>query len=201
MWKLYLKIPAYSTGTRKSPFHRGRGSHILLAITEDHIPQIPVSKKAHSQHYPHTRWLYILQPAVRGSDYSPAIAISDDKLVTENFRDRKKKEIMGWISMSSLIPLYTIHPLFVHVCTKFQHSTCRPVWQTFWALWTGVKEKWIKGRIRAAAWFWYTRYIYPLSMCVPSLNFIGHTIPAKIETKFFNIWKLERKKTEDIKDK
>ena len=41
--------------------------------------------------------LHKLTRAVRGSDYSPAIALSEakDKLVTENWKDREKKYIQG----------------------------------------------------------------------------------------------------------
>ena len=89
--------------------------------------------------------------AVRGSDYSPTIVLSEekDKSVTENWRERKmdqssfnfmgltvpeksatkffniwklerkkNEEIKGWISSSSLIPVYTIY-----IC---QLSTCVP---------------------------------------------------------------------------
>ena len=45
----------------------------------------------------------------------------------------------------------------------------------------------------------YTWYIHPMSMCVSSFNFIGLTVPEKSATKIFNVWKLERKKTEEIK--
>ena len=48
----------------------------------------------------------------------------------------------------------------------------------------------------AVAWFRYTKYIHPLSTCVPSFNFLGLIVPKKIVTKIFNVWKLERKKNE-----
>ena len=36
-------------------------------------------------------------------------------------------------------------------------------------------------------------------MCVPSFNLLGLTVPEKIVTKNFNVWKLERKKNEKNK--
>ena len=57
----------------------------------------------------------------------------------------------------------------------------------------------IKGQIRAAAWFRYTQYICSLSMCVAGFNLLGLTVPEKSVTKNFNVWKLERKKKEEIK--
>ena len=35
--------------------------------------------------------------------------------------------------------------------------------------------------------------------CVPSFNLLGLTVPEKSVTKKFNVWKLERKKNEEIK--
>ena len=53
-----------------------------------------------------------------------------------------------------------------------------------------MKKK-TKGWIRAAAWFWYTPYIPPLSICVPSFNLLGLTVPEKNVTKclIFENWK------------
>ena len=47
--------------------------------------------------------------------------------------------------------------------------------------------------------FWYTRYIHPLSTCVPSFNLLGLTVPEKSVKKIFNAWKLARKKNEKNK--
>ena len=52
--------------------------------------------------------------------------------------------------------------------------------------------------IRAAAWFWHTRYFPPLSMCVPSFNLLGLTVPENSATKKFKVWKLVRKKNQEI---
>ena len=49
------------------------------------------------------------------------------------------------------------------------------------------KNEEIKGWIRAAAWFPYTRYTHPVSMCVPSFNLLGLTVPEKSVTKNFHL--------------
>ena len=38
-----------------------------------------------------------------------------------------------------------------------------------------------------------------LSMCGPSFNFVCLSVPEKREMNFFDIWKLERQKNEEIK--
>ena len=65
---------------------------------------------------------------------------------------------------------------------------------TLWAFSSGGLK--IKGWIRAAAWFRYTRYIHPFSTCVTSFNLLGLTVLEKKLTKNFNVRKLERKKNE-----
>ena len=50
----------------------------------------------------------------------------------------------------------------------------------------------IQERIRAAAWFRYTRCSSQFSTCVPSFNLLGLTVPEKSVTKNFYDWKLER---------
>ena len=84
--------------------------------------------------------------------------------------------IKGQISSSSLIPVYTIHPSI---------DFLRKLWWTFFNVWKLERKKneEIKGQIRATAWFWYIWYIHPLSMCVPSFNFVGLTVPEKSVTK------------------
>ena len=47
---------------------------------------------------------------------------------------------------------------------------------------------------RGPAWFQYTRYICPLSTCVPSFNLLALTIPEKSVMNNFNVWKLEKEK-------
>ena len=67
-------------------------------------------------------------------------------------------------------------------------------------------ENWRERKMRkqrdeyaGAAWFRYTQYICPLSTCVPSFNLLGLTVPEKSVTKNVHVWKLERKKNEEIK--
>ena len=56
-----------------------------------------------------------------------------EKSVTKHFNvwklERKKNEIKGQISRSSLIPVYMIHLFTVHVCTKFQCSRPHSFWE------------------------------------------------------------------------
>ena len=46
----------------------------------------------------------------------------DEKFQCWKLERKKNEEIKGWISSSSLIPIYMIHLPNVHVCTKFQSS-------------------------------------------------------------------------------
>ena len=114
--------------------------------------------------------------------------------------DRKKneKKNKGYINSTSLIPVYGIHLPIVQVCTKFQSSGSYSSWEkcdeTFQCLKIGEKEKWIRGQISSSL-IPYTRFICTLSTCVPSFNLLGLTAPEKN----FNVWKLERKKNEEIK--
>ena len=68
-----------------------------------------------------------------------------------------------------------------------------------WKLERKKNETKLKGWIRAAAWVRFTRNISSLSTCVPSFNLLGLTVHEKSVTKKFNVWKLERKKNEEIK--
>ena len=111
----------------------------------------------------------------------------------------KEKWIKGWISTSSLNLVYMIHLPTVHWCTNFQssrpHSSLEKCDEKFqsWKLERKKNEE-TKGQIRGAAWFWYTWYICPLSMCIPSFNLLGLIVPEKSVTKNFNVknWR-ERK--------
>ena len=55
-----------------------------------------------------------LTRAVRGSDYSPAIALSEETIISINWKleRQKKEEIIRWRSMRSLISVYTIHCIY-----------------------------------------------------------------------------------------
>ena len=111
---------------------------------------------------------------------------------------KKNEEIKGWISSSSLIPVYTIHLPTVQVCTKFESSRPHSSWEKcdekFQCLKIGEKEKWKnKGMNKCSSMI----AVYTIHLCVPSFNLLGLTVPEKSVTKIFNVWKLE--KNENIK--
>ena len=142
--------------------------------------------------------------AVRGSDCSPAIMLSEekDKFVTENWRERKIEQI----SSSSLISVYIIYASIVHMYTKFQLSRPHSSWEkcdkncNVWSLEWKKYEK-IKGLVSGSYWFWYTRYIHPMSTSVPSLKLLELTVPEKNVAQIWFFLTLEREKTEEITDK
>ena len=111
---------------------------------------------------------------------------------------------MEWVRSNSLIPVYTIHQLIVTMCTKFQlctpHSSSGKVWQKMfdWELERKKNEK-IKGQISSNSLILvYTIHPPTVHVCTkfqPSRP----TVPEKSVTKIFNVWKLERKKNEEIK--
>ena len=117
---------------------------------------------------------------------------------------KKNEEIKGQISSSSLNLVYTIHLPTVHVCTKCQSSRHHSYWQKCdekfqcWKLERKKNEE-IKGWIRAAAWFWYTWYICPLSTCVPIFKLLGLTVPEKSVMKSFKVENWRKRKNEEIK--
>ena len=139
----------------------------------------------------------LIKWAVRGCDYSPTIGLSEekDKLVTENLRQKKK-------STSSPVPLYTIHQPTVHACIKFKLSILHKSWEkcdenfNIWKLERKKNEE-IKGQIRSSSLI-PIYMIYP-PMWVPSFNLVGQTIQEKSVMKNSNVWKVERKKNEEIK--
>ena len=120
-------------------------------------------------------------------------------LMFENWTVRK---IKGQICSSHLIPVYMIHPPIVHVGTKFQPSRPHSSWEKFvtniFNVWILEKEK-IKGQISSSSLILvYT--IHPPTVQVwskfqPSRP---HSSWQKCDEKF-QCWKLERKKTEEIK--
>ena len=59
------------------------------------------------------------------------------------------------------------------------------------------KNEEIKGKIGSSSLI--VVYTYPLSTCVPNFNLLGLRVPEKSVTKNFNVWKLERRKNEEIK--
>ena len=112
--------------------------------------------------------------------------------------------IKGQISSSSLIPVFAIHLPTVHVCTKFQPSKLtvpeKSVTKNFnvWKLERKKNEE-IKGWIcRSSLIPVYTIHLPTVHVCTkfqPSRL----TVPEKSVMKNFNVWKLERKKNEEIK--
>ena len=90
----------------------------------------------------------------------------------------------------ALIQVYTIHQPTVHVCTRFQH--------VFQILRKMQLKVFIYGELTNLSrdvspkvigpwpWFWYTRYLSPLSMRVPSFNLIAFTVPEKSVSKNFH---------------
>ena len=60
--------------------------------------------------------------------------------------------------------------------------------------WRERKMKKLRDKYVAAAWFWYTGYIHPLSTCAPSFNLLGLTVPEKSVTKNFDTWIFEKEK-------
>ena len=62
--------------------------------------------------------------------FQPSRLQSSWEKCEENFNTwiLEKEKIKGWISSSSLILVYTIHPPTVHVCTKFQPSRLHNSW-------------------------------------------------------------------------
>ena len=96
------------------------------------------------------------------------------------------------------LSVYTIHPPIVHMGIRFQPSRPHSSWERcdknilMFENWRERKMKKYRNKYAAAAvWFWYTRYIQPLSMCAPSFNFLGLTVPEKsvMKTLIFEYWR------------
>ena len=124
----------------------------------------------------------------------------------ENWDRKKNEEIKGWISSSSLIPVYKIHLPTVHVCTFFFQSSrphssrekCEEKFQC-WKL-EKKKNKEIKGWISSSSLILvYMIHLPTVHVC--TLFFQSsrpHSSWEKCDKKF-QCWKLERKKNEEIK--
>ena len=104
----------------------------------------------------------------------------DQKFQCWKLERKKNEEIKGWISSSSLIPVYMIHLPTAYVCIKFQSSRPHSSWEK-------SDEKFRSSR--------YTWYICSLPTYVPSFN-LGPIVPKKSDEKF-QCWKLEKKKNEE----
>ena len=110
-----------------------------------------------------------------------------------------------WRKMLWKLSVYTTHPPIVHVGITFQSSRPHRSWEScdtnilMFENWRERKMRKIKDKYAAAAaWFWYTRYIHPLSMCASSFNFLCLTVPEKSVKKIL-ILEYWRKKKEKIK--
>ena len=121
-----------------------------------------------------------------------------EKSVMKNFNgwklERKKNEEIKEQIRGAAWFRYTRYICSLTMCTKFHCSRLHSSWEKcdkkFQCLKIGEKEnEEIKEQIRGAAWFRYTRYICPLSTCVPSFIVLGLTVSEKSEMKIF-IWKV-----------
>ena len=136
------------------------------------------------------------------------LTVPEKKVKKINVWKLEIKKNKGTNKSSSLISVYTIHLSTVHGCTKFQPSRPHSSWEKFdkkfsvWKLKRKKNEE-IKGWIcRSSLILVYTIRLplhLPLFMCVPSFSLLGLTAPEKSVTKNFNVWKLERKKSKEIK--
>ena len=129
--------------------------------------------------------------------------IVPEKSVTKNW-EKEKWRNKGMNKSSSLIPIHTMN-LSLSMCVQsfnLQGLTVpeKSVTKNFtvWKLERKKNEE-TKGQIRAAAWFWYARYICPLSICVPSFNLKASQFLRKVWRKIVMCenW---RKKNEEIKE-
>ena len=142
-----------------------------------HLPTVHVCTKFQSSR-PHSFW-----------------EKCDEKFQCWKLERKKKEEIKGCISSSSLIPVYMIHLPTDHVCTNFQsyrpHSSREKCDKTFqcWKL-ERKKNGEIKGQISSSNLIPVNMIICPLPKCVPSFNLLGLTVPEKSVTKNSNVWKV-----------
>ena len=104
-----------------------------------------------------------------------------------------------WRKMLRKLSVYTIQPPTGHVGITFQPSRPHSSWERcdknilMFENWRERKTKKLRDKYAAAAWFWYTWYIHPLSTCAPSFNLLGLTVPEKSVKKIL-ILEYKRKK-------
>ena len=115
-----------------------------------------------------------------------------------------EKEIMRWISSSSLIPVYMIHLPTVYVCTNFQssrpHSSREKCDEKFlcWKLERKKNEE-INGGINSSSLIpIYMIHLPTVHVCTKFQSSRPHSSREKCDKKFL-CWKLGRKKNEEIK--
>ena len=116
----------------------------------------------------------------------------------------KGKWIKGWISSSSLNLVYIIHLPTVHACTNFKssrpHSSLEKCDEKFqcWKL-ERKKNKEIMGWISSSRLnLVYIIHLPTVHACTNFQSSRSHSSLEKCDEKF-QYWKLERKKTEEIK--
>ena len=109
--------------------------------------------------------------------------------------------IKGHISSSSLIPVYKIHLLTIHMCTKFQPARPEKVWRKMlmFVNWTEKKNEEIKGRKSNSSLIpVYKIHLPSIYVCTKFLSSWPHSSWEMCDEKF-QCWKLGRKKKEEIK--
>ena len=103
-------------------------SRSLIPVYTIHLPTVNVCTKFQPSR-PHSSW-----------------ETWDENVECLKIGEKEKWKIKGWVSSSSLIAVYTIHLLTVHVCAKFQLSRPHSFWEkcneNFKCLKIGEKEKW-----------------------------------------------------------
>ena len=132
-----------------------------------------------------------------------------EKSVTKMFNiwklKRKKNEGMKRKAASWFQYIQYNYPLLMFVWSfnllglTFSEKTPTKIFNA-WKLETKKNEE-IKGRIRAAAWFRYTRYIPSLFTCVPSFNLLGLTVPVKSQWLWRQILTIEHWRERKMKNK
>ena len=128
---------------------------------------------------------------------------SDEKFQCWKLERKKNEEIKEWISSSSLILIYIIYLLTVHVCTNFQSSRPRSSGEKCgekfkcWKL-DRKKNEEIKGQISSSSLIpVYMIHLPTVHMCTKFQSTRPHSSREKCD-KIFQCWKLERKKNEEI---
>ena len=128
----------------------------------------------------------------------------DEKFQCWKLERKKNEEIKGWISSSSLSPVYMIHLPTVHVCTKFQSSrpySSREKCDKKFQCWNLERKKneeilrWISSNILIPVYMIHLLTVY---VCTKFQTSRPHSSWEKSDEKF-QCWKLERKKNEEIK--
>ena len=127
----------------------------------------------------------------------------DEKCLCLKIGEKEKRK--KWTNKSSsMILVYMIHPPIFQVCSKFQpsrpYSSGEKCDEKYSCLKIGEKEKWkIKGWICSSSLISVYRIHLPtVHECMKFQPSRPHSSGESV-TKKFNVWKLERKKNEEIK--